>query len=133
MISWSDKFSVGIVELDDQHKQLIEMINELEESSGENDNETVIGLAIMKLDSYAHYHFATEEKLFAERGYPDAEDHTQKHQELSYQVKKIFGRFFNGGEDVREELTNLLASWLENHMLVEDMKYAEFFRGKDVS
>jgi len=128
MIKWNPKLSVGIDDIDAQHQQLIKIVNELEEMTGEMDDETLVGLTLMKLESFAQYHFATEEKYFAEHGYPEAEEHAAKHRELSYQVKKLSGRFFNGGQDVRQELASLLAGWLEEHLTVEDQKYAEFFR-----
>jgi len=128
MVTWNEQLSVGIDEIDNQHKQLLKIINELSESIDGPKSEALIGLTLMKLANFAKYHFATEEKYFLQYGYPEAEDHIKKHNDLVRDIQVFFDRFFNDSQDILAELISLLDKWLEDHLGNEDMKYAAYFR-----
>ncbi|HTX86578.1 MAG TPA: hemerythrin domain-containing protein, partial [Candidatus Nanoarchaeia archaeon] len=75
-IKWEDKFSVGVKELDEQHKKIIEIINRLTamDSAADFSGEEILKI-LRELNDYAHYHFTNEEIYFREFDYPKAESH----------------------------------------------------------
>lgn len=130
---WTDELSVCVPEIDAEHKHFILLVNALNNAiiSRMGIEEIKICMRALLDDGIAH--FAHEEKLFEEWGYPDAAEHVQKHAE----VLQYFRKIINGFEQVRTDF-----EWIEvglqvkkaliGHLLVEDMKYRDFClkRGK---
>jgi len=78
-LEWEDKYSVGVVEIDDQHKRMFATINELLDSINNGTTEEHIGNIIESLVKYKIFHFETEEKYFKEFNYDGAEEHISRH------------------------------------------------------
>ena len=90
LIVWDKYYSVGIEIIDNQHKKLIDMINDLYASfiTGEA-QEKAPGIVDQMLN-YTDYHFKTEEKFFDEHNYPETDKHKEIHQ--SFVDKAIEGK-----------------------------------------
>lgn len=126
-IKWSDKdYSTGIKSIDDQHKKLIDLINEIYQSIIDYKRHEVTSSVLVKLQDYAQEHFAYEEKLFKQLGYEDSEDHIQKHRDFMNKVADFKQQVTVGG-DVTFAVTNFLRTWLRTHIQNEDRHYAPFF------
>jgi hemerythrin len=132
-IKWSEKFSVGVKELDGQHQQIIEMLNRLVSTPEAKDthSETISDI-LMGMTQYSLEHFKTEESLLKEHGYPGLEKHRQEH--IAYRKKAIdFSTATTlGVESVPQVLVTYLSEWWTHHILDEDMKYKPFFAKKGV-
>lgn len=74
-VNWNDSLSVGIVEVDNQHKKLVGMLNDLSEAMKARKGNEVLGKIISDVVAYTRTHFAVEEKYFAQFCYPDAAEH----------------------------------------------------------
>ncbi len=130
MIKWQDKFSVGYEIFDNQHKELIKIINSLEELIKDKDihedllYDKINGIFSELLD-YTVYHFTTEEEIFEEKGYELTEEHKNIHNEFVESVKEEVARFELGKNErvVALEIYNNLIDWLMNHILGTDKKY----------
>ena len=133
IITWSDELSVGIEEIDAQHKGLVEMLNRLYKNAVEtkSDIETVKDI-LNQLVQYTVIHFATEESLFRIFNYPDTEAHTKQHDELKEQVTKIVDKVEKGEQTVNMELIHFLRKWLQNHIMRSDKKFAPFLSEKGI-
>lgn len=127
-MEWSDdKFSVGIQELDEQHKQLIELINRLFDSmTTGQDKERTTKEIMNQLIQYTIIHFSVEESLFRIFDYPEYMEHCLHHQELRKQAQEINQKIQSGERVVTPELLFFLEKWITNHIKVEDKKYAPF-------
>ena len=84
-IRWSELFETGITEIDNQHKKLVEIINNLYESYSSNENFD-FNIIINDLIKYSEYHFTTEEKLFKNSKYPFTKEHLKIHSEFKEKV-----------------------------------------------
>lgn len=130
LITWNDSLSVNVAEIDQQHKKLINMINELNDAMRAGKGKDVLGKIVTNLISYTETHFKTEEKYFAQFNYPDTDNHKREHAAF---VQKVTG-FKNGFEEKRLTLTievmNFLSDWLKNHIMGTDKKYSHFFNEK---
>lgn len=117
-IKWSERFSVGVREMDEQHERLIEMINSMQ---GKSDAGTVFDI-VMRMFNYADVHFQTEEKLLRSRGYSELDQQIRQHKEFLAKTTDFSGRNF-AEPAACAQVASYLRDWLVRHILEEDMKY----------
>ena len=132
-IHWSEKFSVGVKELDEQHQQIIGMLNRLISTPEARDaNSETVSEILTAMTRYSLEHFKTEEGLMKVHGYPNLGEHRQEH--IVYRRKAIdFSTAATiGVESVPQILIDYLSGWWVHHILDEDMKYKPFFAEKGV-
>jgi hemerythrin-like metal-binding protein len=132
-IIWSDEYSVNINELDEQHKQLINIINRVYEASQSGAEKSVIRRIFVELAEYAAYHFKAEEKLLKSYGYPNFEQHRRQHQQLVVILLELQLRFRKGTMTLSEDMLNFLKNdWLLKHIVASDKEYSSFLNSKGV-
>ncbi len=85
-ITWDENIALDITEIDNQHKQLVEIINTFFDAMKEARGIEVIDDTLKKLADYTSYHFTTEEKYFDRFGYTESERHKEEHKCLLEQV-----------------------------------------------
>ena len=126
LITWSDEFSVGVPSIDEQHKKLVNMINGLNDSLEKGEANEMIVKIFNGLAVYTQKHFAYEEELFAEHGYPAQASHKQEHDDLINQVVELKKKLDAGDFMIGAELMSFLKKWLTNHILGSDKQYSGF-------
>jgi len=130
IINWKNEFSVGVQEMDDQHKKLIGMINRLiAEQHTLTDPKTIAEL-LTDMTDYAQVHFRAEEYLMAEYGYDRKSRQEEQHKAFIDKTISFYSASDLGPNILSEALLDYLGIWLVNHILNEDMKYKDFFRSK---
>ncbi|MBF0382202.1 MAG: bacteriohemerythrin [Magnetococcales bacterium] len=134
---WSDKFKIGVTEVDDQHKRILESINELGEfinSAKKSDNvKWRIQTFIVEILNYAEKHFHDEELLMEEAKAPWLEEHKQVHQGLADDVigfRDRIAELSDEGEQLHilEQMHKFMADWLIHHIMKEDAKFGDFYK-----
>ena len=132
-INWKDEFSVGVKEMDDQHKKLLAMINKLIiEQKTLTDPKTIADL-LTEMTDYAQVHFRAEEYLMAEYGYEQKTLQEKQHQAFIDKTISFCSASDIGPNILSTALLDYLGTWLVEHILQEDMKYKEFFRSKGLN
>lgn len=132
-LTWRDQLSVGCEEIDQDHKRLIEFVNQLHEAVTTAQNERVVGRILLELIEYTRDHFSREEKVMAAAGYPDTERHKLIHKALTKKVLVFADRYVHTPtEQVKRELIDFLAAWLVDHIIKEDRKLGAYMRGKRI-
>ncbi|MBF0503513.1 MAG: hemerythrin family protein [Candidatus Omnitrophica bacterium] len=127
IIIWKDDYSVGLVEIDDQHKKLISIINELISTVMDYGDERVMGDVLKQLADYTVYHFDTEEKYMEMFNFPGYENHRRKHKDFKIKILG-FVQKHNKGEAVMDmELLEFIWNWLKAHIAVMDKEYTSCF------
>lgn len=130
IINWKNEFSVGVKEMDEQHKKLLGMINRLiEEQHTLTDPRTIADL-LTEMTDYAQVHFRAEEFLMAEYGYKQKSAQEKQHQAFIDKTISFYSATDIGPNVLSVALLDYLGTWLVEHILQEDMKYKEFFRSK---
>jgi hemerythrin-like metal-binding protein len=129
-MSWDDAYSVGIKEIDDQHKQLIQFLNDLHDALGNGTAMAMMQGLIADLLDYADYHFTTEEALFEKYKYPERYEHAAEHEDFATKVSEIEVQLKISKNDylLPIETMKFLRNWLLDHMQQEDQLYAQYFR-----
>lgn len=127
-IEWEKKFETDIVIIDNQHKNLVLILNELIELEEENNKIDLIRQTIYRLVEYTKTHFTTEEKHMFDNKYADLEFHKKEHKKMIEEVVQIIGKVNqNDIEEVYNDILVFLESWLIEHILGHDKKYSDYY------
>lgn len=132
MFEWDQRYSVAIAEIDRQHQQLFQLLNELYDAMQTGHGNEVIAKVLDRLLDYTAYHFEQEEKLFALYHYPDEAAHRAEHAQLTQQARSLVARMKRGEGDVIVPTLKFLCDWLARHILGSDKRYAPFLTAQGV-
>jgi len=131
-IKWDQSYSTGIQEFDNQHKILFHLVNKINRGIAENKGDRVAEEVLIALVGYTKTHFASEERLFLQFGYPETEDHIERHKKLVGQVMDFYENYKKGQARIDLNLLSFLKDWLDNHIKVVDKKYGPHLAAKGV-
>lgn len=126
-VRWSAELSVGIEEIDAQHKVLVGLLNELHDAIHSRHGSSVVYDILRRLDEYTRVHFAVEESLMRILEYPGYEAHKAQHDQLIDEMKELRAKVEGGRATVSFELLHFLLRWLTEHIQKEDRRYSEHF------
>ena len=132
LMVWSDKLSVHVKVIDDNHKKLLCIANELHDAIVAMHSKQVLGKLLGELVEYTKFHFAREEKFFANTGYKDAAAHKKEHDDLTKKVLEIQKRYNSGVQPITLEVMAFLKDWLFTHILGSDAKYGPHLNAKGI-
>lgn len=118
VVQWSPRFATGVREIDEQHRSLIGYINELQAVSVPATRD--LGRLLESAIDYTMYHFAFEEALMESRGYPLLDTHKKIHDAFAQELRALKAQFL-AGTMTAEQLKELLASWLFDHISKADI------------
>jgi hemerythrin-like metal-binding protein len=124
--------SVGIGEIDVQHRKMIRKINEIAEAVDKGMSREEILEAINFFEVYSEEHFTTEEAFMTRFNYPEYPDHKKIHEAILADMARIRDRFKGGKADAKDvyEEGKRVADWFVEHMKHVDSRLAAFLRGK---
>lgn len=130
-IVWNDELVTGVPEIDDQHRILVNTLNEAGVKLTGNRDTAMLEQITRDLLSYALYHFETEESLMAQYAYQDesaadAATHRQQHRSFSAKVVAVRDGLKTGVPISREDLLSFLNQWLINHIMNTDKKLGAY-------
>jgi|GEM_PF-1149475 len=130
LMPWNSSLATGVKIVDQQHKQLVDMINKLYTAMKNGQGKSVIQKLLDDLAAYTVKHFDMEERYFEQFGYKETAAHKKIHADLKATVMDFIDKFKSGKVDVSMELMNFLRDWLANHIQKTDMRYAKLFLDK---
>ena len=134
-IAWRDAMSIGVAELDADHKRLVALVNACEKAAGEVN--PAVGQRMFELVvDYCTTHFKREEVFHLSSGAPDYERHKKQHQEMTVEARNLWREFLAEVDPKRKaacvgRLSDLLNRWMIEHVLKEDMRLKPY-AGKKV-
>ncbi len=132
LITWKEAYAVNITEVDNQHKKLVELINNLHDAMIAGKAKEVMSSILSGLVDYTLNHFATEEKYFDEYDYPESEAHKQQHSDLVSQVAALQKKHEAGERVLTIDVMNFLRDWLNDHIIDSDKKFGPYLNSKGV-
>lgn len=129
LIAWTDEISVGVAQLDEDHKMLIGIINELYDAMVAEHGEALIDGILARLKSNALKHFSREESIMQSCEYVNYEDHRRHHGDLIGRLNEFMEMYKNktGGID-QVRLLVFLQGWLINHIKLDDFQFKHFLK-----
>jgi hemerythrin-like metal-binding protein len=132
LITWNNALSTGIAEQDNQHKKLIDLINQLNDAMHSGKGNDIMGKVLTELVNYTVYHFGYEEKLMGQHGYSDTPAHKAEHAKFVQTAGDFKKKFESGSAVVSVEIMNFLRDWLTNHIMRTDKKMGQELGKKGV-
>jgi hemerythrin len=121
-LEWKAEYSVGIESMDVEHREMIELINNVYgELEGRRDTDAIEGF-LGEVHSAISSHFALEERIMREAGYEEYEAHKNDHEALLDQIHEMMDASFENADTGLEILEGNLSSWFSNHFSTFDAR-----------
>lgn len=120
-IHWTDDLNTGIEVIDKQHRRIVVYINELNAAHSAGDR-SATRRVLNELVDYTISHFSFEEEMQEKAGYPFCKAHKRVHEMFTKRVAE-FQQRAKTGEDVTQEILEMLKIWLVNHIKGDDADY----------
>lgn len=118
--NWTEDLAVGHSQIDADHKQLYRLVDTLFEAMRSGKGNAMLGGILDELVRYTVSHFAREEKLMQQIGYPSYADHKSAHEALTLEVQSLQRRFQQGSVALSLDVFKFLGEWLRNHIMTHD-------------
>ena len=128
MIEWNDGLSVGIEELDNDHKKILDIINKLSEAIDDNVDMLLLEEIFLSLEKYTVIHFNREESYIKQCSNKSLSEHKIQHDNFKSKIPELKQRLINSKEYIyAQEITIFLTDWLVNHIIEEDIPLISSF------
>jgi hemerythrin len=127
LVNWQDSYSVKVKRIDDQHKTLFGLVNNVHEAMKQGKSKDVIGGVIDELHKYASTHFAEEETRMRSYNYEGMNEHLTQHKDFIDKVNEFRQMHKEGKLSLSMDVTKFLKDWLVNHIDGTDKKYMPCF------
>ncbi len=125
-IVWDHVLSVGIDEIDDDHRILVDLFNILNHSVTEGESPEYLAAVLEELINCTVWHFSHEERLMLKYSYEDMAEHKTEHQELIKSAKELQQKILEAGKLVDNQDLEFLERWLTAHILTDDMRLGTY-------
>lgn len=130
VFKWNDSYSVNVTEMDDQHKKLVDLINQLHDAMlGRRAKEIQKGI-LDQLITYTKTHFTREEQLMQQHNYTGLPEQKIQHEKFVEKLRSWVRDYKDGRLTLSLDMMNFLKDWLLNHIQKVDKKYSDFFAQK---
>jgi len=130
MFDWNDSYSVDVHTIDSQHQTLIRLAGDLHRAILAGAVKASLAQLLARLVQYTQEHFAHEEELMQQAGYPDLPAHKLEHEDLTRRVLAFQMDFEAGRIGTAIGLLQFLKEWLQKHLIESDQKYAPYLKAK---
>jgi hemerythrin len=126
LIQWNESFSVNNLLIDNQHRNLFKLTNNLILNSNAKVNSEIISETLHDLILYAKTHFKDEEELLKKHHYPKFSEHKTMHENFIYEIAMFCEDVVNRKTTVAEDMINYLVNWIFNHTCKDDQDYKNY-------
>ena len=122
LITWRDEFSVGVAAVDHEHREMIELINDLDGAMQDDATHTDVVRSLGEIYARISAHFALEEKIMRDAHYDAYAAHKQDHELLLDSLLDVIDTVNNDGRYDRASLAHSLDAWFSDHFRTHDAK-----------
>lgn len=120
LIRWTEELNTGIPEMDQQHRRLVDLINQLFGAMRQGNNEDDVARVVDELVDYTQTHFSAEEELMRSHRYPDLINHQQVHHDFIEQVGGYATQIKSNAGLSASDVFSFLKDWLISHIVKQD-------------
>jgi hemerythrin-like metal-binding protein len=123
-MQWKDEYSVGITEIDDQHKGVIEQITVINAAIDNREGWSDVFFKLEKLRDHARFHFALEESLMRMHDYPKQAEHAELHKHFLEKLDQL--QMTTLSRQVTMNTINYVSNWYTEHMKTQDKEFVRY-------
>jgi len=129
-LKWDDCYLLGNEKVDNQHKELFNLVNSLVQSCDSGTDTKKLKETLLFMVNYAVLHFDDEEALQIECNYPEYEKHKKMHDDFKNVVLGLVDRFSQSGSsaELSNDVKKIIVKWLVNHIMSEDKKIGDHLK-----
>ncbi|MDH3454329.1 MAG: bacteriohemerythrin [Desulfuromonadales bacterium] len=127
---WDDDYKTGIAEIDQDHKKLVNLINDLYEAMQDGSGGALLLPIFSALKHYTETHFAKEERYMIEHDAPGQAKHFQEHKMMVTKLADLESRHRHGEAAISLQTLTFLRDWLKNHICIVDQVMAAKLKDK---
>lgn len=131
-LAWNDGLSIGVAEIDAQHKHLIDLVNVVARAVEKHEGQEVAGAALRSLCDYAVEHFAAEEMLMDMDTYPEYDLHVTEHMDCTQKALDFLQTYSEGQEVNMPEFVSFLAGWVHTHIMEVDQTLGRHLKARGI-
>ena len=130
IISWGAKYATGIISIDKQHKELVDLTNKLYYAclNKNEDLDKTFKTAMHSLVEYVCYHFREEQTLLEQIKFPAFKEHKKEHEKLIKDILEISKNYGTGNKFVPNQCVRTLKEWVFGHIAVSDKIFASYVK-----
>lgn len=121
-VEWDESLSVGIDAIDEQHRYLVDLINDLYDVVSQKSGAREVARLIKATDAYAKVHFRSEEQMMQHHGYPGLHQQVQQHHAFEAKIREFYEELHDNPLVAQFDVLSYLRNWLIHHIRVEDTK-----------
>ncbi|MEW6720442.1 MAG: bacteriohemerythrin [Thermodesulfobacteriota bacterium] len=133
LIQWNDEYSVKVRQFDNQHRKLIDIVNQLHDAMKCGKGSQIMNNVLASLAGYTQAHFSEEERLMRLHGFPGFVAHKRAHDQLVERIREFQRQAEADGSAITLGVMVFLKDWLVRHIQGEDVKYGPYLNMKGVA
>ncbi|WP_130470234.1 bacteriohemerythrin [Candidatus Magnetaquicoccus inordinatus] len=126
ILYWDDSLALGVAEIDDDHRKLIGLLNELAINITAHQAREALAVVLENLLNYTAWHFRHEERLMQTYRFSGYVAHKREHADLIREASAFQKKFLDGEQDMTMDVVHLLKEWVLHHVMQTDRQMAEF-------
>ena len=126
LFNWGDEYSVNVLAMDNHHKKLFDIMNQMHEAMKAAADEDQLTKYITELVDYTVYHFGEEERMLEQVNYSGIDSQKRSHVAFVDKIKEFQTQANNGMAIFAvPKVSRLGIDWLKEHIVVMDTKYSD--------
>lgn len=122
LLQWKNEYSVGIASMDDEHREMIDLINDVYAKLGDSPDAASIESCLEEIFSTISLHFALEERIMRDSGYDEYDAHKEDHEELLDEIRDLMDSFETNPKEGARALERRLSDWFAKHFASFDAR-----------
>jgi len=122
-IEWNKDYELGIAQIDEQHKHLIDLINKLDGARHSHSPKECIEKVFLELINYSNYHFTLEERAMKNENYSRLDLHISSHDLFVQYIHKCYYKNKKNDYFAISDALKFLSDWIVDHIMVEDRNF----------
>jgi hemerythrin len=126
ILSWHNQYLIGQNAIDEQHKELFQLINDFHSHWQERRELKEIAMVLNRLIQYCEHHFLTEESIMEKEGFPKLDQHRKDHESLAQTIFLLNEEFAAKREMASADVQKFCKHWLVDHIVNSDYEFRDF-------
>jgi len=123
LIEWRSDFETGVPDVDHEHRELVDLINQLHDQMGGDAEPAEISAFLGEVFARISAHFALEESVMRKHQYDQYIEHKTDHEKLLDDIRDIMDDFEAGKYAAYDEaLSSAVRDWFVDHFKTKDAR-----------